>query len=166
MNLYILRHAVAVQRGSASYPNDDRPLTPKGIEKMKKEAECFPSLIKTIDVIYSSPLLRAKETAQIAAASLRAEKKIVITDALLPGADENEIFAVLNSEKGKEHVMIVGHEPHLSVTASVLIGVENSVVELKKGALCCISISGAVKKGNGQLRWLLQPKQLRAMGKK
>lgn len=166
MNLYILRHAIAVQRGSATYPNDDRPLTQEGIKKMKKEAQCFPSLIGSIDVIYSSPLQRATETAHIAAKSLRAEKNIVLTDALLPSADESEIFAVLNREKGLKNVMIVGHEPHLSYVTSVLLGVEHSVIELKKGALCCVAISGAVKKGNGQLLWLLQPKQLRAMAKK
>jgi phosphohistidine phosphatase len=165
MNLYILRHAVAVQRGSVHYPNDDRPLTKEGIEKMQKEAECFPWLIRKIDSLFTSPLSRAKETAEIAAKSLNAEKKIMITDALLLGADEDEIFELLNREKDNENVMIVGHEPHLSFTASSLLGTENSVIELKKGALCFISINGTVKRGNGQLRWLLQPKQLRAMGK-
>lgn len=164
MNLYILRHAIAVQRGSAQYPNDDRPLTKEGIEKMKKAAACFPSLIDAIDIIYFSPLSRAKETARIAARSLNAEKKISVTHALLPDADEEEIFSLLNEQKEEKSVMIVGHEPHLSITASSLLGVEQSVIELKKGALCLISIDGTVKKGSGQLRWLLQPKQLRAMG--
>ncbi|MBI2428993.1 MAG: phosphohistidine phosphatase SixA [Ignavibacteriales bacterium] len=165
MNLYILRHAIAVARGTKEYPNDDRPLTKEGIDKMKREADCFPSIIKQIDVIYTSPLSRARETAAIAAKSLHAEKKITVTDALLAETGEEEIFALLNKEKNPEHVMIVGHEPHLSFVASSLLGVDESAIEFKKGALCLIEISGAVRKGAGTLKWLLQPKQLRMMGK-
>lgn len=164
MNLYILRHAIAVARGTKHFPNDDRPLTKEGIDKMKRAAECFPQLVKEIDIIYSSPLSRAKETAEIAAKSLKSEKKMKITDALLPGANESELFELLNREKQGENIMIVGHEPHLSFLASSLIGVNDSMIELKKGALCLITIGGEARKGSGTLKWLLQPKQLRAMG--
>lgn len=165
MNLYILRHAIAVSRGTNDYPNDDRPLTQEGIDKMKKEAESFPAIVKQIDVIYTSPLSRARETAEIAARSLHAEKKMKVTDALLPGADEEDIFALLNKEKKMDHAMIVGHEPHLSFVASSLLGVNDATIEFKKGALCLIEIGGTVRKGSGTLKWLLQPRQLRAMGK-
>lgn len=163
MNLYILRHAIAVERGTKHYPNDDRPLTQEGIDKMKKEAESFPSIVKQIDVIFTSPLSRARETAEIAARSLNALQKMKITDALLPGADEEEIFTLLNKEKKADHAMIVGHEPLLSSIATLLLGNESSVIELKKGALCLIEIGGTVRKGSGTLKWLLQPKQLRRM---
>lgn len=165
MNLYILRHAIAVPRGTEEYPNDDRPLTREGIDKMKQAAVCFPSLVKEIDVIYSSPLSRAKETAEIAARSLNAEKKIKITDLLLPGADDEALFDLLNNERKYGTVMIVGHEPHLGIVASSLIGKNDAAIEFKKGALCLIGIDGTVRKGCGTLKWLLQPKQLRALGK-
>ncbi|MEW5800327.1 MAG: phosphohistidine phosphatase SixA [Bacteroidota bacterium] len=165
MNLYILRHAIAVARGTDEYPNDDRPLTHEGIDKMKQEAVCFPLLVKEIDVIYTSPLSRARETAEIAARSLKAERKVKITDLLLPGADNEALFDLLNKEKKSDSVMIVGHEPHLSFVASSLLGVNDAVVEFKKGALCLIEIGGSVRKGSGTLKWLLQPKQLRSMGR-
>jgi len=163
VNLYILRHAIAVARGTKNYPNDDRPLTQEGIDKMKKEAECFPWLIKSIDIIFSSPLSRAKETAFIAAKSLNAESKIQIIDELLAGSGEEKLFAVLNKYRDKKKVMVVGHEPHLSFIASSLIGVDDSAIELKKGALCLIVIDGVVQRGAGRMQWLLQPKQLREM---
>ena len=163
MNLYILRHAIAVERGTVRYPNDDRPLTPEGISKMKKEAECFPWLIKSIDMIFSSPLSRAKETAHIAAKSLKAESKIHIIDALLPDAKIENLFTELNSFWQKENIMIVGHEPQLSLITSALIGVDDSVVDLKKGGLCLVAVNGAMKKGSGKLQWLFRPKHLRAL---
>lgn len=165
MNLYILRHAIAVDRGTKEYPNDDRPLTREGIDKMKKAAACFPALIGEIDAIFTSPLSRARETALIAAKSLRAEKKITVTETLLPEADEEEICTLLNKEKHTGSVMIVGHEPHLSTVASFLLGGNDSSIELKKGALCLIEIGGEVRNGAGTLKWLLQPKQLRGMGR-
>ncbi len=132
---------------------------------MKKEAESFPEIVKQIDVIFTSPLSRARETAEIAARSLKAGQKLKITDVLLPGADEEDIFALLNKEKKADHAMIVGHEPHLSFVASSLLGVNDSTIEFKKGALCLIEIGGTVRKGSGTLKWLLQPKHLRGMGK-
>lgn len=163
MNLYILRHAIAVERGTTYYLNDDRPLTPEGIDKMKKETECFPWLVKNIDIIFSSPLSRAKETALLAAKALKAESNIQLIDQLLPGAQKEKLFELLNKQKGKENIMLVGHEPDLSSIVCSLLGVENSAVELKKGALCLIVIDGSVQKGSGRMQWLMQPKQLRML---
>jgi phosphohistidine phosphatase len=163
MILYLLRHAIAAERGSAAYSDSDRPLTPEGKEKMEQAADSFPSLIGEVGLIASSPYLRARETAMIAAHRLRGGKKIRIVELLAPGGSIDELFQFLEECRHYRAVMVVGHEPDLGTLASLLLGVDRSAIELKKGALCAVSISGTIAKGCGLLIFLLQPKQLRAL---
>jgi len=166
MNLYLLRHGIAVVRGSGGLHDEERPLTREGIEKMTAAAHSFPALIGKIDRILTSPLVRAKETAMIAAKEFHAVKKVQIVNELTPGTAIDRLYALLNDHRAEGNVMLVGHEPDLSMLASALIGAGSSAVELKKGALCAISVNGTVAHGTGTLLFLFQPKHLRGLGLK
>src|SRR5215470_2648556 len=125
MEIYILRHGIAVERGTRGYAKDgDRPLTKEGEEKMHLQ----------IDLILSSPFVRAKQTAEIVAEALG--EQVTYTDLLKPDSNSKELIAEINDEK-PQRVMLVGHEPDLSQLVSLLIsGGGDAAIELKKGGLC------------------------------
>ena len=162
MNLYILRHGIAADRG-AEYPNDDlRPLTGKGIKRMRREARGMRAIGVAPGVIISSPLVRAIQTAEIVRDGLDAMPQTAISETLVPEAHPQQIIQELvKSHSSSSSVMVVGHEPHLSSLVSyILTGKVSWLITLKKGALCNMDISAS---GRGQLLWALTPKQLRAM---
>jgi len=165
MDLYLLRHAIAVQRGLTHYPNDDRPLTEEGIRKMKKGAQGIAKLAGSFDIILSSPLVRAYETARITAEAVKHGKKIVRCKQLLPEASLSDFMSLLQEYREHKSVLVVGHEPNMSQIVSALLGSPHSVVEFKKGALCKIKISGVSSVKYGTLIYHVTPKQLRAMAK-
>ena len=161
--VYILRHAIAVERGTTGYHNDDRPLTDEGKNKMAKAAKGIGKLVERVDVILSSPLVRAYDTAKIAAKALAAEQKLEVCTNLLPGTSVKNLLSYMSKFKGLESVMVVGHEPDLGLFASALLGAEDSIVEFKKGSLCAIEVSTLPPRSKGKLVWHLQPKHLRSM---
>jgi phosphohistidine phosphatase len=163
MYLYILRHGIAAARGTGNYPNDDRPLTPEGIETMRAEAAAMAKMKIRFDAILTSPLQRAYETARIVADVLHCQDKIEIRDALAPGGSMQDLFAALNQHKDKENVLVVGHEPDLSWVASMLLGAKGAAIEFKKGSLCSIWISDIPPLDPGTLIWHLTAKQLKLM---
>ena len=164
MEIYILRHGIAVPRGTAGYPNDDRPLTEEGIQKMKSVAKGIAQVVKRIDLILTSPMLRALETAKITAKSIEGKAKAEVCKELLPGNPVNGIIEHLQKQKDKNRILLVGHEPDLGLIASSLLGSGKSLVELKKGSLCRIDVSSLPPPEPGKLVWLLTPRQLRALG--
>jgi phosphohistidine phosphatase len=161
MYIYLLRHAIAVERGTVHYPNDDRPLSQKGMKRFLKGAQGIAVILDEVDVILTSPLKRAHETAKMTAEQCGILHKVVITEHLLPGCIHNNIIPLLKKYKDKKHVMLVGHEPDLSRLASNFLGSSRSVIEFKKGALCCIELPSLTPRVTGVLQWHLQPKQLR-----
>lgn len=163
MDLYLLRHAIAVQRGLAHYPNDDRPLTQKGIQKMKKEAQGIAKLAGSFDIILSSPLVRAYDTARITAEAVKYRKKIERCKKLLPESSLSDFMSLLQEYREHKSVLVVGHEPNMSTIVSALLGSPHSAVEFKKGSLCKIRISGVSSVRHGTLIFHVTPKQLRAM---
>jgi phosphohistidine phosphatase len=170
MIIYILRHAIAVPSGSPGYPGDDRPLTEEGIEKMTREALGIRRIVPKIDLVLTSPLKRAHQTATIAAKALGRMKELRIEKQLLPGGNPDQLLnnlAIISSkEKGIESVLLVGHEPYLGKLTSQLIGSSSTSIEFKKGALCRIDIDQFPSQLRGRLAWLLTPKQLRELGDK
>lgn len=160
MNIYILRHAIAVPRGTPGYPNDDRPLNDEGIEKMKKNSEGITKIINNVDEIISSPLKRALETAKITARALNYKKEIILTEHLIAGSRLTNLYNFLMKYEN-ESLMLVGHEPHIGYLASNLVGTTESVIEFKKGGICLIEIENLPPVSPGILKWNLTPKQLR-----
>src|SRR5262245_59576712 len=135
MESYILRHGIAVDRGTPGYKKDsDRPLTNEGEEKMHQIAKAILAMDLNFDLILSSPYVRAQQTAQIVAAEL--DEEVTFTDFLVPDGNPLELIREINDEK-PQCVLLVGHEPDLSQLVSILMtGDSQSTIELKKGGLC------------------------------
>ena len=162
MDIYILRHGIAVQRGTPGYKKDgDRPLTKEGEEKMRQIAEAMLGMGLKFDLILSSPYVRAQQTAKIVAKALG--KEVTFTKFLVPDADPLDLIAEINDEK-PHTVLLVGHEPDLSQLISMLAcGTTAGTFELKKGGLCKLTAETIAFGQCATLNWLLTPKQLRAL---
>ena len=163
MEIYILRHGIAVERGTPGYKRDgDRPLTQEGVEKMRKIAKAMREMGLQFDVIFSSPYVRAKATADIVAETLG--ENVTLTDSLLPEANPPELIDEINDEK-PQRVLLVGHEPDLSALISTLIcGKRSADIELKKGGIAKLTAETLTYGKCATLNWLLTPKQLRQLG--
>jgi phosphohistidine phosphatase len=166
MNLYFLRHGIAAS--AEEVPADsDRPLTAKGIKRMRKGARGIRRLGLNFDAILTSPLARARQTADIVAEALGLQAQLSVIDALQPGSSIDELLASLRDHESREHLLLVGHEPLLSNTAAYLLtGKKNAGLELdfKKGSLCRIEIDALPPRDPGTLHYLLAPKHLRLFG--
>ena len=163
LELYLVRHAIAAERGP-NYPDDSvRPLTPAGADKF---AGSVPGLIEmdvVVDVCLTSPYVRARETAMILAAGLKPKPSVVEIDALKPGGRPQAITeAIKTHTKRHRRLALVGHEPDLGELAARLLGARGTVT-FKKGGVCLIETDGATPAGPGALRWMLTPKALRAL---
>ena len=161
MKLYILRHGDAVESGDSKYKETERPLTPKGIQRTKQLAHVLREMEVSFDYILTSPLTRAKETAEIIARGLKLPERLDITDHLAPsGAMEKLVEEINMLRPVPEHVLLVGHEPYLSGFISLLcIGGPNLPVVMKKGALCRIDVEPILACARcASIEWLLQPR--------
>ncbi len=166
MKLYIVRHAIAVPHGTPGVAEDERPLTPEGISKMEKAARGLRALEVKPDLVLSSPLPRARKTAEIVLAALGAKIKLSLTDTLAPGGRRSDLYRELEKQSALESVMIVGHQPSLGEIAGEIVwGSAEQYVELKKGGACAIEIDRLAAIPTGTLLWLVTPAILRDLGK-
>ena len=163
MDLLIVRHAIAVDRGDPAYPwDDDRPLTPEGIHKFRLAAKGLEKLDVRPERILSSPLLRARQTAEILRDAVQPHLEIEYTPRLKPSAEFGEALGAV-AALGVKTVAVVGHEPHLSGFASYLLcGPSHSAsLVFRKGAAALVRFPSEPAPGLGFLEWLLQPGALR-----
>jgi phosphohistidine phosphatase len=168
MELYIIRHAEAQPIGRKNDFNDEkRALTSEGRDRMKEGAKALRKLGVELDLILTSPLVRAVETAEIVAgASGMSKKEIVQTDNLKPGAVRDKLFSEIKSQTGSESIAIVGHEPDLSAIISDVLHSDSSLpIELKKGSVAFLRVTETVPSLHGTLCWLLTLRQLRMLAK-
>ena len=166
MNLYVLRHGLAVDRSKPGYKKDaDRPLTPKGKQRMWRVAEAMEEMELEFDAIIASPFLRATQTSEIVAEALELRKKLSTTDHLTPNGNPKLLLEHLSQIKpAPKDVLIVGHEPYLSQLIGLLVaGNTNALIDLKKGALCKLEIETLRCGRCATLAWLLSPKQMTLM---
>ena len=163
IELYLVRHAIAAERGP-KYPDDRlRPLTPAGTRKFAESVEGLLEMDVTIDYVLTSPLVRARDTAILLASGLKPKPAVVEIEALAPGGRPQAINdAIKANAKEKRRLALVGHEPDLGELAARLLGARGGV-EFKKGGVCLIDTDGATPAGPGTLRWMLTPKALRAL---
>lgn len=166
MEIYILRHGIAVPGGTPGYRETERPLSEEGRVKMLQAVKGISLVVGEVDLILTSPLKRAQETALIATRALGGKEKVATFDPLKPGTPPEALLKALAPYREKERLMLVGHEPDLSTFASFLVGAQGPVLALKKGSLCRIDVGGLPPREPGTLRWLLTPGQLRAVGRK
>ncbi|MEW6403692.1 MAG: phosphohistidine phosphatase SixA [Chloroflexota bacterium] len=166
MNLYIVRHAIAEKAGT--HEDDSlRPLTEAGQKKFRKIAKGLKELEVQIDLILSSPYLRAAQTAEILRKTFDLPKdKLIQTEHLSPTGFADKLVEEIKSvHSGAENVAIVGHEPYLSGLASMLVAGDPEVsLNLKKGGVCCLSIDQLEYARCANLNWLLSPAQLVEIG--
>jgi phosphohistidine phosphatase len=169
MNLYIIRHAIAVDEGIAHYESDsERPITDKGRKKMRQIAKGLRNLGVEFDLILSSPYIRARETAEILAAVFKMKKKIGFSDNLIPLANPELLLGEINENYSVDSMAVVGHEPHLS-TLIGLFAAENAKIDvtLKKGGVCYLSADDLHHHDHrATLEWLLTPGILIEIGDK
>jgi phosphohistidine phosphatase len=168
MELYIIRHAIAQQLGSKNdFLDEKRVLTAEGRAAMKRAARGLRALGVEFDLIITSPLARALETAEIIADAVGLSKKDVEqSEHLAPGGSTDELFAEIKRRAGAESVALVGHQPDLgNLISTITVGNEGMLVELKKGGVCLINVVETVPAVRGELKWLLTPRQLRLLAK-
>ncbi len=159
LRLLIVRHAIAVPRGTPGIADDDRPLTERGIDRFRGAAAGLARLVARPDVILTSPLPRAKETALLAAKAWGGPEPRA-TRCLADGTVE-DLFKVLGRHRSAAGVAIFGHEPHLSEVLAALLGARGSEgLEFKKGGAALVEIEGPPQEG-GKLIWFLPPRILR-----
>jgi len=167
MNLFILRHGIAVERDPVSFPDDSqRPLTLKGEERVRMIGEAMQVMELSFDHILSSPYRRASQTAELVAAALGLKRALEFRDELAVEGDPKALVRYLNQlQPAPEKVLLVGHEPYLSGLISELIsGEPKSVIELKKGGFAKLEIETQLRFGPcAALAWLLTPKQMALM---
>lgn len=167
MDIYILRHGKAEEHTQTISSDYKRQLTETG----KKELECIAKAIKNLDIefdtIISSPLIRAKQTAEIIKKHVKSKKKIIFWDELKPEIDVSKTVKKLYAFKSTSSVLLVGHEPHLSTLIAVLISNNSNSanISLKKGGFVHIKANHNKSELSCFLRSLMTPKQLKKLCK-
>jgi len=166
MELYILRHGKAQEHTQNSASDAKRQLTEDG----KKELECIAKAMKNLeieaDLIISSPLIRAKQTAEIILKHLKNKKKsIIVWNELKPEIEVVKTIKKLITLKSTSSVLLVGHEPHLTNLIGMIISHNSNTVNisLKKGGIAHIRCNPIKTKISGSLRSMMTPKQLKKL---
>ncbi len=158
-SLYLVRHAIAAERGD-EYPDDSaRPLTGQGMSRFRKAARGLVEIGVEVDLILTSPFVRARQTADILSEQLRGNPPVVETSALVPGAAHADLIAELANHAKRSAVALVGHEPGIGRSAARLVGARG-VFEFKKGGVCRIDLDSLPPEGPGRLIWFVPPKML------
>lgn len=156
MRMYFLRHGLA-DRSAWSGSDFERPLTPRGMERMGYEAEFIAKLDLALDQIVTSPLTRAYQTAEIVAEHLGLLDRMIVDDRLSPGFGRADLAEIIDDHPRAEAIMLVGHEPDFSLTIEGLIG--GGSVVCKKGSLARVDLNDAGFL-SGELVWLIPPKAM------
>jgi phosphohistidine phosphatase len=166
MDLYLVRHGIAVERGTEGVRTDaDRMLSEEGQARTGAVARGLSAMGCAPGRIASSPLVRAWQTAEIMARDLDTTAEPEVLHALAIGSEPEAVVDWL-AHQDDESIMLVGHMPDMAELASLLLaGDAPAEVRFKKAAVACFSFVERVKAGHGCLEWLLQPRQLRMLGK-
>lgn len=164
VELYIVRHAIAAERGP-EWPDDSkRPLTERGVERFREIVDGLVWLDAQIEVVLTSPLVRARQTAEYVASGLPSKPPLAVVDALAPGHVAAEIMEqVAREARGHKRVAAVGHEPDLGELVAWLLG-SRRAIPMKKGGVCRIDLDSLTAR-HGTLVWHLPPKALRKLGR-
>jgi phosphohistidine phosphatase len=168
MHLYILRHGIAAERDEWTGDDGKRPLTAAGRQEMREVALGIRSLDIQLDTLITSPLARARETADFIRKAVH-PATYVSSKLLAPGCDLESLSKLVLEYPKAQELMIVGHEPDQSELIAELIGGvgQHVGIQMKKAACCCIKLAssrgspvGPQLAGKGQLIWHLPPQVL------
>jgi phosphohistidine phosphatase len=162
IHLYLVRHAIAAERGE-QYPDDaKRPLTDKGSDRFRDVAKGLNDLEVEVDLILTSPLVRARQTADLLAQYLATRPRVVEFKALAPGGSFRAVLDALSSYSRHQSLALVGHEPDMGELAGRLIGTRTAI-PFKKGAIARIDVDALPPAAPGRLIWFAPPRMLRAL---
>jgi phosphohistidine phosphatase len=168
MELVVFRHAIAEDRDAFAETGQDdgeRPLTRAGLRKLEKGARGLRRIVPSLDVVATSPLVRAIETGEVLA-SVYGVRPTARLPELAPDAEPSQLLPWLRRQRGRARVAVVGHEPHLSRLVEVLLAGRAppaGFIELGKAGACLLGFDAAPAPGGATLRWLLTPSQLRRL---
>jgi phosphohistidine phosphatase len=157
MRCYFLRHGLAIDATEWSGEDFDRPLTRQGCDRMTRAAKTIAALRLNVDVIVTSPLVRAKQTATIVAKRLKLQDRLVEDERLGEGFGLSYLAQVLAEHRTEDAVMLVGHEPGMSRTVGEMVGGAN--LDFKPGSLACVDVPDPAGLA-GALVWLVPAKVL------
>ncbi|MDG6983067.1 MAG: phosphohistidine phosphatase SixA [Nitrososphaerota archaeon] len=167
MELYLLRHGEAGTRVPTAR-DSERALTASGKEEIEKVAKSLASQKYVFDVVASSPLKRAKDTASIVNKALKRKGDVEEWHELSPEGSKAAFFKRLSKLRPTAAVLCVGHEPYLTTTIGEVVGMggerlPGSRIVLRKGGMAKLVVVRFTPKVSGELRWLLTPKQLKRL---
>lgn len=159
MQLYLVRHAPAAP-SSAIFDDTARPLTRDGVARMRRSVKGLADFGLRLDEIWTSPLLRARQTADLLMAGIDSSVGVRVVNSLEP-AGEFEALVQQLREFDRENIALVGHEPYLGEFATLLItGQRTHALRFKKGGVGCIEVADFQNPIRGEFLWLLTPKQM------
>ena len=157
LRLYFLRHGKAWSRAEWREDDDLRPLTDAGETLVRAEGRVMKAMGLAPEVIVTSPLARARRTAEVVAEELGLSERLVEDRRLAHGFDARRLAEIVAREAAAASLMVVGHEPDLSATVAELTG--GGRVDFKKGGLARVDVRGP-QLDDGILAWLLTPAQI------
>ncbi|MCI0545917.1 MAG: phosphohistidine phosphatase SixA [Candidatus Rokubacteria bacterium] len=165
MRVILMRHAEAGAADPRRWPDDrERPLTDEGRKAHRKVARALRAMGVKIDALLTSPLVRARQTADITARVYDLSEAIEVTDALGDRGTVASALERLGRCPPDGRMLCVGHEPLLSKLAAVLVSRDGSArIEMKKSGTIAIDCDGAPAPGRGALRFHFRPKELVAL---
>ena len=159
MDVILIRHAEAGERDPSRWPDDsDRPITPEGRRKHLAVAKAMRRMGIEFDFLVTSPLVRARETADVTAESYGYHEPPLVDEALGPDCSAAGVTRLLAKFPPDKAVALVGHEPSFSAVAAALIGRSGDArITLKKSGIIGITFDGAAGVGRGALSYVLKP---------
>ena len=166
MNLYLLRHGIAAEKGN-DFPEDSlRPLVSAGVKETLAVAKGMKRLGIRPDLVLSSPFTRARETATIVAKVLGIPKKLEYTNHLTPDGSFSGLVQDLQSRDGIDNILLVGHEPFLGCLIGYwTLGRKEAFVSLKKSGVCRLEAEHLRNGRCAELKWLMTPGQLKGIAR-
>jgi phosphohistidine phosphatase len=166
MRLLLIRHAIAEERSAKHWPDDaDRPLTQRGIRRFRSAAEGLGTLFESVDALLTSPFVRAHQTATILEDRLGWPEPEVHPH-LACGAPLAGAVALLANAERRQTVVVVGHEPTLSLLTSAYVASPSAQVTLdwRRGGAALLEFDESPRVNAGSLLWFLAPRVLRTLG--
>ena len=163
MEIYLIRHAIAEERGE-EWPDDDlRPLTEEGVQRFTEAAQGLLTFEAPPGRILTSPLVRARQTAGLLAAAMHPRAPLAVMEELAPGNPPDAVLAQVRKLSDSGPLALVGHEPDLGHLAAHVAGASRAF-PFKKGGMCRIDVVWG-RPPRGTLVWFLPPKVLRRLGR-
>jgi len=156
MEIYVVRHGIAVS-GEEKGPDAFRPLTSKGRRRFRRTARTFARLGRKLDLVLTSPLVRAVQTAEILVGAVKDAEVAVLEELDGRSGIERLIEAVAHRADDLRSIALVGHQPQLSRLVAVLTTIPDDQVQMSKGAIIRLDVEDALAPASAKLRWTLNP---------